>query len=217
MTTSPQDFIAANTVIASPPLTPEISLYLATEVTPLWQATAQTLEDADVEPPFWAFAWPGGQALARYILDNPGHVAGKTVIDAASGSGIVAIAAAKAGAASVTANDIDGLAIAAISANALLNSVDLSIMAGDLTGNRTSDRWNVILAADVFYERTMATGFAAWLTECATGGAMVMASDPGRAYLPQRGVKEIAAYDVPTSLELEDKQVRRTTIWQFAP
>lgn len=194
---------------------PEILLHLASEVTPLWQATAESLEDANMEPPFWAFAWPGGQALARYILDRPVVVRNKTVLDVASGSGIVAIAAAMAGAKIVLANDIDPFSLASISLNATLNDVAVETNGLDLTGGAVPDDWDVVLAGDVFYERAMATRIATWLSGVASTGATVLASDPGRAYLPQKGVEPIGTYEVPTSLELEDRHMRTTTIWSF--
>ncbi len=215
MSASPSDFVRNNTRVERAPFVPEIRLHLATEVTPLWQATAASLEDVDIEPPFWAFAWPGGQALARYILDHPDTVAGRSVLDLASGSGIVAMAAAKAGARTVTANDVDPLSLTAIGLNAGHNGVSLDTNCGDLTLAAPSDQWEVILAGDVFYERTMATGIATWLSLAAASGNLVLASDPGRAYVPRQGVTPIATYDVPTSLDLEDRQSRTTTIWRF--
>ena len=208
-------FVTDNTLVDCPPLVPEIRLHLATEITPLWQATADSLDDANIEPPFWAFAWPGGQALARHILDHPELVRGRNVLDIASGSGIVAIAAAKAGAISVLANDIDPMALTALTLNAGQNNVAIATNSEDMTRSACSDQWDVILAGDVFYERLMATSVATWLGAAAAAGKLVLVSDPGRAYLPQRGITQIAAYDVPTSLELEDRQSRVTTIWSF--
>jgi predicted nicotinamide N-methyase len=208
-------FITAGTVAAAPPLTPEIRLRLATEVTPLWQATADALEYDGVEPPFWAFAWPGGQALARHVLDHPEIVAGRRVLDIASGSGIVAIAAAKAGAARVTANDLDPLAVAAIGLNAAMNGVSLITSVDDLLDEAPAEGWDVILAGDVFYERTMARRMATWLSERAMDGAVVLIGDPSRAYLPEEGLACLAAYDVPTSLELEDRELRITRVWRL--
>lgn len=209
------DFIVDSTTVASAPLVPEVRLHLATEITPLWQATADSLEDANIEPPFWAFAWPGGQALARHILDNPALVRDKVVLDLASGSGIVAIAAAKAGAKTVTACDIDSVSIAAIELNSALNHVALKTTVENLPASASPREWDAILAGDVFYERAMATDIAAWLSAGARSGVLVLASDPGRAYLPENGVTSVARYTVPTSLELEDSQSRVTTIWSF--
>jgi predicted nicotinamide N-methyase len=206
-------FVVASTAVAAPPLVPEIRLHLATEVTPLWQATADALNDSGVEPPFWAFAWPGGQAVARHILDHPAIVAGRRVLDIASGSGMIAIAAARAGAASVTANDIDPYAVAAIALNAVLNGVNLAVSRDDLLDAAPAARWDVILAGDVFYDRAMAARIAPWLSARAREGAAVLIGDPSRAYLPERGLACVATYDVPTSLELEDREVRVTRVW----
>ena len=215
MTRSQVDFVTGGTVVERAPFVPEIRLQLATELTPLWQATADTLDDSQIDPPFWAFAWPGGQALARYVLDHPDTVRGRTVLDLGSGSGIVAIAAARSGAASVVANDTDPLALAAIGINAGHNDVTVATNGDNLTLAPPSERWDVILAGDVFYERAMATAIAAWLEAAAADGIMVLVSDPGRAYLPRRGITRIGVYEVPTSLELEDSQSRVTTIWSF--
>lgn len=217
MTLAQNDFVQDSTAVDHAPLVPEIRLQLATEVTPLWQATAESLEDANMEPPFWAFAWPGGQALARHILDHPDIVRGRDVLDMASGSGIVAIAATKAGARSVMANDIDPMSQAAIALNAAHNNVVIATNSDDMTRTACADRWDVILAGDVFYERTMAASITDWLVPAAAAGILVLVSDPGRAYLPRQGVTQIATYDVPTSLELEDSQSRITTIWSFTP
>ena len=217
MSGTAEAFITAGTAAAAPPLTPEIRLHLATEVTPLWQATEDALEYDGVEPPFWAFAWPGGQALARHVIDHPETVAGKRVLDIASGSGIVAIAAAKAGAGRVTANDIDPLAVAAIRLNAAMNGVSLIVSGADLLDAVPVEGWDVILAGDVFYERTMARRMAAWLSDRAADGAAILVGDPSRAYLPEDGLACIATYEVPTSLELEDSAIRVTRIWRTTP
>ena len=171
MSAQPANFVIENTTIDRPALTPEIALHLATEVTPLWHATADRLADAGTEPPFWAFAWPGGQALARYVMDNAEIVAGRRVLDIATGSGLVAIAAAKAGAASVTANDIDPISLAAVALNAKLNGVAVTTSGDDLTCLPTTEDWpedwDVVLAGDVFYDREMAARFAPWLSAIA--------------------------------------------------
>jgi predicted nicotinamide N-methyase len=215
MSARPADFITANTAIVRPPLTPEIALHLATEVTPLWHATAERLAAAGAEPPFWAFAWPGGQALARYVMDNPAIVAGRRVLDIAAGSGLAAIAAAKAGAASVTANDTDSLSLAAVALNAALNGVTVTASGGDLTGLSTTEDWDVVLAGDVFYDRQMAARFAPWLGIRAAAGALVMIGDPNRAYLPAEGLERLIAYDVTTSLDLESAAMLTTTVWRL--
>jgi predicted nicotinamide N-methyase len=205
-------FIAAQTALASPPLVPEIQLYLASEVTPLWEATEVTLAASYVPPPYWAFAWPGGQALARHVLDHPQLVAGRRVLDFAAGSGLAAIAAARAGAASVAAAEIDPIAIAAIDLNATINAVEIDCIAEDIVG--TDDGWHVVLAGDVCYERPMAERATAWLVDLARRGAIVLLGDPGRAYLPRTGLDRVTCYTVPTTLDLEDRTERETTIWR---
>jgi predicted nicotinamide N-methyase len=215
MNIRPADFVTANTDVLRPALTPEIALRLATESTPLWHATADELSDAGAEPPFWAFAWPGGQALARHVLDNPAMVAEKRVMDIATGSGLVAIAAAKAGAASVTANDIDPLSLAAVSLNAQLNGVAVTTIGNDLTCLPSTNDWDVILAGDVFYDREMAARFTPWLRDHAASGVVVMVGDPNRAYLPADDLERLNAYDVETSLDLESATMLTTTIWRF--
>jgi predicted nicotinamide N-methyase len=206
-------FIRANTAIGTPSLVPEISLHLATEVTPLWHATEATLAKSQLPPPYWAFAWPGGQALARHLLDHPALIAGKSVLDIGAGSGLVAIAAKQAGAARVTAAEIDAVAIAAIRLNAALNAVAIETESGDLIGG--DGRWDTILVGDMCYERPLADRLTAWLRALAARGATVLMGDPGRAYLPKDGLAEIARYSVPTSLDLEDRISRETLIWQL--
>jgi predicted nicotinamide N-methyase len=206
-------FIRANTAIGTPSLVPEISLHLATEVTPLWHATEATLAKSQLPPPYWAFAWPGGQALARHLLDHPALIAGKSVLDIGAGSGLVAIAAKQAGAARVTAAEIDAFAIAAIRLNAALNAVAIETESGDLIGG--DGRWDTILVGDMCYERPLADRLTAWLRALAARGTTVLMGDPGRAYLPKDGLAEIARYSVPTSLDLEDRISRETLIWQL--
>ncbi len=210
-----QAFIRANTAVASPPLCPEIKLFLATEVTPLWQATETVLEQSQLPPPYWAFAWPGGQALARHILDHPGLVAGKSVLDIGAGCGLVAIAAAIAGG-HVTAAEPDAFACAAIAMNADLNGVSLVIETADLLAREPGD-WQAALAGDMCYERPLAGKLIPWLRLLAGKDALVLLGDPGRAYLPKSGLEPVARYDVPTSLELEDQTSRETLILRLAP
>jgi predicted nicotinamide N-methyase len=209
----PIAFIRRETAIASPPLVPEIRLHLATEITPIWQATEATLAREGLPPPYWAFAWPGGQALARTILDDPSIVRAKRVLDFAAGSGLVAIAAAKAGAASVLAAEIDKFAAAAIALNAALNEVTVPVTLEDLVGK--TGPWDLVLAGDVCYERPMAERVTAWLRRLVAGGIEVMIGDPGRSYLPKSGLVEVARHRVPTSLELEDRIERETVIWRL--
>ena len=208
----PGPFIAANTGVAVPPLVPEIRLHLASEITPLWEATEQALARHGLPPPYWAFAWPGSQALARHLLDHPGLVAGQRVFDFAAGSGLAAIAAAKAGAAAVEANDVDPWAGTAIALNAALNAVDLVVSRADRVGDRL-EGVSLILAGDVCYERPMAERILPWLGGLAAAGRTVLLADPGRAYLPaEDGLEEIARYRVATTRELEDREERVTRV-----
>ncbi len=214
MKTDPESFILANTSLMAPPHVPEIRLHLASEAHELWLKTEEELEAIGLPPPFWAFAWAGGQGLARYILDHPEIVAGKTVLDFASGSGLVAIAAMRAGAAHVLAVDIDPWAGTAIRLNAVENGVDLDFAGEDIIG-RTVDA-EVILAGDVFYDRAFAAKLVPWLRQLAGGGRLVLVGDPGRAYLPKERLEAQATYEVPVTRALEDSEVKKTTVWRFA-
>ncbi|WP_338661364.1 50S ribosomal protein L11 methyltransferase [Pararoseomonas sp. SCSIO 73927] len=205
--------MAAHTAIAHPPLVPEISLYLATEITPIWQATEAWLGEQGIEPPFWAFAWPGSQALARWVLDDPLPVAGKRVLDFAAGGGLAAIAAARAGAAVVEAAEIDPLAHAATRLNAGLNGVAVLEAQGDVVGS--PGRWDTILAGDVCYEAPMTNHILPWLRRLAADGATVILADPGRAYLPGAGLLPVARYTVPVTRELEDREERGVTLFRI--
>ena len=209
----PTAFVLANTALESPPLVPEIRLHLASEVVPLWQATEAELTEQGLPPPYWAFAWAGGQALARYLLDHPETVAGKRVLDFAAGSGLQGIAAALAGAAAVEAAEIDAFAAAAIRLNAALNGVELTVTERDLIGTQ-SKSWDVVLAGDVCYERPMAEKVWNWLQALADGGTLVLLGDPGRTYLPKGGLERVIAYAVETSRELEDSDVRNAVVWR---
>ena len=209
----PADFVRRNTAVTTPALVPEIHLHLATEITPIWQATEETLARSGLPPPFWAFAWAGGQALARYLLDHPAEVAGRSVLDFGAGSGLVAIAAAKAGAASVFAAEIDHFAAAAIAANAALNDVAIAVTTADLL-DTVDPRWEVVSAGDVCYERPMADRVTGWLRGLAARGTLVLLGDPGRAYLPSEGLVERGRYLVPTSRELEDRDTRDAVVWE---
>ena len=207
-------FIRAETRVLPVPHAPEIALHLADEAVALWKRTEEELAAMGLPPPFWAFAWAGGQALARYLLDHPVCVRGKTVLDFASGSGLVGIAAMKAGAASVDASDIDCFAETAIALNAALNGVALSVRGHDMIGR--DEGWDVICAGDVCYEKDMAERVVSWLHACARRGATVLIGDPGRAYLPRAGLRELAIYSVPVTRTLEDADVKRTKVWTFA-
>ena len=190
---------------------PEIILHLATEITPIWQASEAFLAQANIDPPFWAFAWPGGQALARYVIDNPALVQGKRVLDFAAGGGIAAIACALVGAASVEAAEIDPMAAAAARLNAAANQVAVTALTADLVG--TPCRWDLILCGDVCYEAPMTGHILPWLRQMAQS-AIVWIADPGRAYLPA-DMTPLVTYDVPTSRELEDLEVRRTVLYRL--
>lgn len=207
-------FVVAQTAIERAPLVPELALHLASEITPIWQASEASLARAGVEPPYWAFAWPGGQALARFVLDDPAQVAGRRVLELAAGGGIAAIAAARAGA-TVTAAEIDPLAAAAIRANAALNDVRVSVLIGDPLLRPAEAE--AILAGDVCYEARMTARVVPWLREAASRGIVVLLADPGRAYLPRAGLVPLARYEVAVTCELEDRLVRETTVYRVLP
>lgn len=209
---SPAAFVLRQTTPAAPPLVPELRLFLATEVTPLWEATEDELAEAGVPPPYWAFAWAGGQALARYVLDHPEVVAGRRVLDFATGSGLVAIAASRAGAGEVTAADIDPFAGTAVRLNAKLNGVKIAFRAEDLTEGGVDRAWDVILAGDVCYERAMTERVLPWLRAQVAAGAAVLIGDPGRLYCPTDGADELWRCEVPTSLDLEGREAKETRI-----
>ena len=213
---NPAAFVRCNTAITAPPLVPEIRLHLATEITPIWQATEDALARSGLPPPFWAFAWAGGQALARYLIDHSAEVTGRSVLDFGAGSGLVAIAAAKAGATAVLAAEIDPFAAAAIAANAALNDVDITVQTEDLL-DTVDACWEVVTAGDVCYERPMADRVMGWLRGMAACGSLVLLGDPGRAYVPSQGLLERSRYLVPTSRELEDQDCREAVIWQVLP
>lgn len=205
-------FILENTRLQSPPHTPELTLHLADEITPIWRMTEEALAEIGLPPPFWAFAWAGGQAVARYVLDNPDLVAGKRVIDFASGSGMVGIAAMKAGASHALAADIDSFCEAALSLNAQANGVSLDFTDADLL-NAPAPAADVILAGDICYEKPMAEKALAWLSAARDRGAKVLIGDPGRSYFPREGLIKLAEYQVPTTRELEDMEIKKTAVW----
>jgi predicted nicotinamide N-methyase len=215
----PAAFIRANTAVEVPPLTPEIRLWLANEAIPLWEAGEAELAATGLPPPFWAFAWAGGQALARYLLDHPDEVAGKRVLDFAAGSGLQAIAAAKAGAAGVTASEVDPFATAAIGLNAALNGVEIAVFEADVIDDAPGDRtdWDVVLAGDVFYERDLAARVEPWLRRLAGDGITVLVGDPGRGFLPKAGLERVIAYAVKTDRALEDTDLRNAVVWRLLP
>jgi predicted nicotinamide N-methyase len=211
MRSDAEAFIAAHTAVGHAAIVPEVALHLATEITPIWQASEAWLKARNIEPPFWAFAWPGGQALARAVLDAPERVRGRRVLDFAAGCGVAAIAAATCGAV-VEAAEIDPLAAAALRLNAALNGVEIAVTEGDVVGDDC--RWDLILAGDVCYEAPMTAHILPWLRAMARC-CEVWVADPGRAYLPGRGLSPIARHAVPTSRELEDRELREVTIYRL--
>jgi predicted nicotinamide N-methyase len=211
---SAEAFIGANTRALAPPLVPEILLHLAEESLPIWQKTEEELGETNVPPPYWAFAWAGGQALARYVLDHPALLAGKRVLDLGSGSGLTAIAAMKAGAAAVLASDIDRMALAAVHLNAALNGVVVSTTAEDLLA-RPPAPYGVVLVGDLFYERGLAELVTRFIEQAAAQGALVLIGDPQRNYFPKGRFTAAAEYRVPVTRELEDAEIKRTCVWRL--
>lgn len=211
------DFVGAHTRLAAPPFVPEIRLLLAEDAIGLWERTEDEVGRTGRPPPFWAFAWAGGQAVARYVLDHPEVVRGRRVLDLAAGCGVVAIAAAKAGAAVVTATEVDPFAVAAIGLNARANGVAVATVLDDvLDGDGAGAGAEVVLAGDVCYSREMTRRVLAFLDRAGEAGARVLVGDPGRAYLPRTGLRAVATYDVPVPRTLEDADVKPTTVWRLA-
>ena len=198
------------------PHAPEIALHVADEAVPLWTKTEEELSAIGLPPPFWAFAWAGGQALARYLLDTPETVRGKRVLDVGCGSGLVAIAAMKAGAAQVTGADVDPFALAAIAINAEANGVKVSVTGADLIGG-PHPAVDLVTVGDLFYERDLATRLLAWLDGFLALGVPVLVGDPGRSYLPRPRLVALAEYAVPVTRDLEDADVKRSMVWRLAP
>ena len=207
-------FIRANTTLMSPPLVPEVQLHLAHEAVPLWQKTEDELGEMGLPPPFWAFAWVGGQALARYVLDQPEIVRGKRIIDLASGSGLVGIAAMQAGAAHVLAADIDRFALAALALNADVNKVTLQATSEDLLFSPPPE-CDVILVGDLFYEKSLATRCFTWARQAQSIGIDVLIGDPGRSYLPSEMLSKLVEYNVPVTRDLEDAEIKRSAVWRL--
>lgn len=208
-----EDFIHANTALSSPPHVPEIKLHLADEAHDLWHRTEEELAEIGLPPPFWAFAWAGGQGLARYVLDNPEVVRGKRVLDFATGSGLVAIAAAKGGAAYVLAADIDPFCAAAVRLNSAANGVSVTFDDRDFIGENNG--FDVLLAGDVFYDHAFADRLVPWFSQLLERGITVIIGDPGRSYLPRDWLIKLAEYQVPVTRALEDAEVKRTTVWRW--
>ena len=209
-----QTFILEHTRPSPPPLVPELRLQLSGgDAIELWQALERHTGRPNLPPPYWAFAWAGGQALARHLLDHPELVRGRTVLDFAAGGGIQAIAAVRSGALRVTATEIDPYAAVAMRLNAALNGAAFEVTNEDAID--TDGGWDVVLAGDVCYERPLAERVERWLSGLARRGALVLMGDPGRSYLPRRGLEEIARHEVPTPLALEDRTSRTTVVWRF--
>jgi predicted nicotinamide N-methyase len=211
----PPDFVRANTELIAPPLVPEICLYLAAESLPIWRKTEEELGQMNVPPPYWAFAWAGGQALARFLLDNPDQVAGRRVLDLGAGSGIASIAAMKAGAAHATGSDIDALALAAITLNAEANGVQVETTKADLLGAEPAV-FDVVLVGDLFYERALAERVLTFVEAARQRGAEVLVGDPRRSYFPSDRFRQVALYSVPVTRELEDAEIKRSAVWRLA-
>lgn len=207
-------FIVANTRVLSPPLVPEIVLHLAEESLPIWQKTEEELGEMNVPPPFWAFAWAGGQALARYILDNRALLAGKRVLDLGSGSGLTAIAGMMAGAASALASDLDRMALDAVRLNAALNGVEVATTDENLL-EKAPAAFDVVLVGDLFYERGLAELVSRFIGEAAAAGAVVLIGDPQRNYFPKGRFASAAEYRVPVTRELEDSEIKQTSVWRL--
>lgn len=210
----PAAFILANTKLLAPPLVPEMRLHLAEESLPIWQKTEEELGEMNVPPPYWAFAWAGGQALSRYVLDNPSLVAGQRVLDLGAGSGVQAVAAMLAGAASVLAADIDTLALAACRLNAEINGVAVETTAENLLAAPPSPAFDVIFVGDLFYERTLADLVSAFIDRAAQQGARILIGDPQRNYFPKGRFTQMAEYRVPVTRELEDAEIKLTRVWR---
>lgn len=223
------EFIRSRTAVAVPPLIPEIRLHLSgEEPTALWEHTERETGRSDLPPPFWAYPWAGGIALARYLLDHPERAAGRVVLDLASGSGLVAVAAARAGAARVIASDIDPMAVAAIALNAAVNGVEILVTDADLlTGDSSAEALlagrgslpapDLVVVGDACYERRMAHRMLAFLRRAQSFGASALLGDPGRAYLPATGLEPLARYVVPAWPGLEDAEVKESRVWQLGP
>jgi predicted nicotinamide N-methyase len=214
----PEGFIRQHLALERPAMVPEFKLWLATEYVPIWQATEAWLEQQNIDPPYWAFCWPGGQAIARYLLDNPDTVRGKRVLDFAAGSGVASMAAMRAGAERIIANDIDLMSLVAARLNAEVNDLAIETSADDwLARPGTAPEADAVIAGDVCYEREMSARALAWLREHANAGRLVLLGDPGRNYFTAQGLQELARYEIPTSLQLENRGMRETVVWRVLP
>lgn len=212
---TPAEFVRAHTRVRSAPFVPELRLHLADDSFELWEATQVAVDRGAIPPPFWAFVWAGGQALARHLIDTPGLVAGRHVVDVASGSGLVAIAAARAGAATVTAYDVDDLAVAAVRLNAPLNEVDVTTRAADVRDVEVAAGC-LVTVGDVFYDERIAAVMLPALQRFTAAGADVLVGDPHRAYLPQELLQPLASYDVEVETDIEDAPVKPAVVARLA-
>jgi predicted nicotinamide N-methyase len=208
----PIDFIRTHTQVVTATFVPELPLYIAIEDSPFWKLNEDRLRRLGDPPAFWAFAWPGGQGLARYFLDNPDTVRGKRVLDFGAGSGIAAIAAMKSGAARAVAVDIDPMAHVAIQQNALLNEVRIEGL-DYISMDKVPKHIDAILVGDMCYEQLLAARLSRWLWLCVTDGIRVILADPGRAYVPKSGLAQLAVYTVPTSRAIELDDNRTVRVW----
>ena len=208
-------FIQANAKLLPVPLVPEVRLYLAEESMPIWQKTEEELGQMNVPPPYWAFAWAGGQALARYVLDNPTLVTARKVLDLGAGSGLASIAAMKAGAASVLAADIDRYALVAIALNAEANGVLIETTNADLLADAPA-AFGAVLVGDMFYERALAERALMFIQAARNGGAEILVGDPRRSYFPKERFRQVAEYSVPVTRDLEDMEIKHTAVWRLA-
>jgi predicted nicotinamide N-methyase len=215
MTMDSSLFIRAHTKLLPVALVPEIRLYLADAALQLWQKTEEELVGAQVPPPYWAFAWAGGQALARYLLDHAAVVAARRVLDVGAGGGLAAIAALKAGAAHALAADIDALALAAIDLNSAANAVRVATTATDVLTSPPS--CDLVLVGDLFYERSLAARVLKFIEAAHANGPDVLVGDPRRSYFPNERFRQVAEYAVPVSRELEDAEIKHTAVWRLAP
>jgi predicted nicotinamide N-methyase len=209
-------FVRDNTKLIAPPLVPEVRLHLAEESLPIWEKTEEELGRLNLPPPFWAFAWAGGQALARHVLDHPSLVAGRRVLDLGSGSGLVAVAAMRAGASSACAADTDVFASAAALLNAEANEVVITVLENDLL-DLTPANFDVVLVGDLFYERETSERVFAFMERVAASGALILVGDPRRSYFPIQRFDMVASYDVATTRELEDQEIKRAAVWRLKP
>lgn len=208
-------FIRANTRLLPVPMVPEIRLHLAAESLPIWQKTEEELGRMNVPPPWWAFAWAGGQALARYVLDNVAVAAGKTVLDLGAGSGLGAIAAKRTGAAAVLAADTDPFALAAMALNAEANGVAFKTTDADLLAAAPA-AFGLVMVGDLFYERPLAEQALTFISAARARGADVLVGDPQRSYFPKDRFRQVAEYSVPVTRDLEDMEIKRTAVWRLA-